>query len=223
LGLFLRMPARPVEMVQSIASKMNVPLREIYLMRSSAAQALALPNRQRLVFTDRLIEILTEAELAAVAAHELGHLTEARGDYYKRYVVWCFALPWIFLKPVLHACGVAGFLLLLCTSMLALSLFRKFSHKLELRADSIAKSRELDEGCYATALLKLYEDNLLPAVNANKRSTHPHLYDRVETAGITPDFPRPAPPSTMSWPLLLTSIALGILAVELIERVLGHL
>jgi len=26
------------------------------------------------------------------------------------------------------------------------------------------------------------------------RQTHPHLYDRLLSAGIQPDFPRPAPP-----------------------------
>ena len=30
---------------------------------------------------------------------------------------------------------------------------------------------------------------------AGKRTVHPSLYDRMIAAGVTPDYPRPAPPS----------------------------
>src|SRR6266536_4390383 len=108
-------------------------------------------------------------------------------------------LPWIFLKPMLNAFGMLGFLLLLIPTIAAPFLYRRFSHKMEIRADRIAQSNEPDTGTYARALLRLYEDNLVPAVDAKDRATHPHLYDRLLAAGATPDFPRPAPAASMTW------------------------
>jgi len=58
---------------------------------------------------------------------------------------------------------------------------------------------ESDESVYAPALEKLYRENQLPAVNINDRQTHPHLYDRMLAAGITPNYPRPGRPKKMTW------------------------
>jgi hypothetical protein len=92
-----------------------------------------------------------------------------------------------------HAFGVLGFFLLVLTTMFVPFLYRKLSRKLEIRADCIAKSNEPDSGAYAQALARLHEDNLAPAVMLKERMTHPNLYDRLLAAGVTPDFPRPAP------------------------------
>jgi hypothetical protein len=93
--------------------------------------------------------------------------------------------------------------------------------RLETRADAMAKGNEAETGAYAQALLKLYTDNLLPAVSARKRATHPHLYDRLLAAGVTPDFPRPAPALSMSWNgwvfSLLAGFLFGIFAIQLIR------
>ena len=34
---------------------------------------------------------------------------------------------------------------------------------------------------------------------AKNRASHPHLYDRLLAAGVTPDFPRPAAAASMAW------------------------
>jgi hypothetical protein len=40
----------------------------------------------------------------------------------------------------------------------------------------------------------------MPAVMPTKRLPHPHLYDRMVVAGVTPDFPRPDRPARWgSW------------------------
>lgn len=65
--------------------------------------------------------------------------------------------------------------------------------------------------------------NLLPAVEAKGRATHPHLYDRLIAAGVTPDFPRPAPAGSMAWHGIVFSAALGMLAMGLIARLTGQL
>jgi Zn-dependent protease with chaperone function len=209
---------RLVTICQSTAAKMNIPFGELWLMRSHSAQAFALPAGRALLFTQRLVDLLTDDEISAVCAHELGHLTETRIDYYRRYIIWLVFLPWLFTRPMIHTFGFLGFYLLLALTLLAPFIFRRVSHKLETRADAIALEHEPDPGTYARALTKLYEDNLVPAVNAKERATHPHLYDRLLAAGVTPDFPRPAPPSTMSWNGTLLSVALGVLAALLVFR-----
>jgi Zn-dependent protease with chaperone function len=221
LGFFAPAPERLQNIVRDAAGGMAVSVKEVWLLRSGLAQALAVPATRTLLFTERLLELCPDEELKAICAHELGHLTEARADYLKRYVLWLMFLPWIFFKPMLHKFGLLGFLMLLGITILGPVLFRKVSRKLEVRADQIAHASAPDGTTYARALLRLHEDNLLPAVHAKEQSTHPHLYDRLIAAGMTPDFPRPAAARSMAWHGTLFSALLGILATVLIMR-LGH-
>ena len=222
LGLILPPPERLQKIVRDTAAKMNVSFREICLVRTSLAQAFAVPGSRRLLFTERLLQLLSDAEIAAICSHELAHLTERRSDYYKRYLVWLMFLPWIFFKPVVHEFGLMGFLLLLFTTVSVPFFYRRASHKLETRADLVAQTNEPDPGTYARALVRLYEDNLVPAVQAKERATHPHLYDRLLAASVAPDFPRPAPAQSMAWHGVLFSGALGLLAMVLLMRLTQH-
>jgi Zn-dependent protease with chaperone function len=222
IGLFLPPPERLQNIVKGTAARMDVSFREIWLMRISLAQAFAMPSSRRLLFSERLLQLLSDGEIAAVCAHELAHLTEPRKDYYKRCVSWLVFLPWVFFKPMVHAFGVFGFFLLLLITTSAPILYRRLSHKLETRADRMAQSNELDAGNYARALALLYEDSLVPAVLAKERATHPHLYDRLLAAGVSPDFPRPTPAHSMAWHGILFSGALGLLAMILIMRMGLH-
>jgi Zn-dependent protease with chaperone function len=221
LGLMSSPPERLVNIARNVAGKMDVSFNELFLMRSSLAQAYALPSRKALLFSSRLLDLLTDEEINSVCAHELAHLTESRGDYYKRYVTWIMFLPWTLVKPVIHTFGDAGFMMLLVTTFVAPIIFRHVSHKLEMRADTIAHTNESNPGAYARALAKIYEDNLVPAVNAKDRATHPHLYDRLLAAGVTPDFPRPRPTSAMSLHGRILALALGALGALLIIRIIN--
>ena len=90
-----------------------------------------------------------------------------------------------------------------------------FSRRMERRADAVASTHQVETGVYARALEKLYCENQMPAVNATKRMTHPHLYDRLLAAGVTPEYPRPAPPRRLTWIgrlYLMLTIVLGLLA-----------
>jgi Zn-dependent protease with chaperone function len=75
LGLFTHPPERLQSIVAQVSRQMNVPVRETCLMQISWAQAFAMPGSGRLLFTRRLLELLSHDELAAVCAHELAHLT----------------------------------------------------------------------------------------------------------------------------------------------------
>jgi Zn-dependent protease with chaperone function len=215
LGLMLPPPDRLRNIVRDTAAGMNVPVREIWVMRSSGSQAYALPNARTLLFSNRMLEVLSDQEMAAVCAHELAHLTEAKVQYYTRYIQWLMFLPWLFFKPVVHVCGLPGYAVLVLATAAVPRLYRRISHKLELRADAMAKAEERDPGTYARALARIYEDNLMPAVTA-RPGTHPHLYDRLVAAGVTPDFPRPAPAKSTTWYGHFLAVTLALLAMALI-------
>lgn len=222
LGIFAPAPDRLQKIVDETSARMNVPVRHTWLMRSPVAQAYALPQNRSLLFSERLLEILSDEELAAVCAHELGHLNESPKEFYQRYIMYWLYLPWLIFKPLVHWIGMPGFFLLLANTMAVPFLYRSIAHRLEKRADEIAKSNELNEGAYARALLRLHEDSLLPAVVARQHGTHPHLYDRLIAAGLTPDFPRPAAAAGTAWNGSLFSILVGglaaILVIELTKR-----
>ena len=53
------------------------------------------------------------------------------------------------------------------------------------------------------------------------RAVHPHLYDRMLAAGVTPDFPRPDQPQKLTWTGRLHYILSCGLAGILIGRLLA--
>ncbi len=198
LGWFRPPTERLQNIVAAASAKMNIPFREVWLMRSPVAQACAIPGRRQLLFSERLLELLSDDEVAAVCAHELAHLSESKATQYSRSIVLLAYLPWLFFNPMIHTFGFLMFYAMLINTIAVPYFYRKLSRKLESRADRMAQAQEQDAGTYARALTKLYADNLIPAVTAKDRATHPHLYDRILAAGVTPDFPRPTPAQAMA-------------------------
>lgn len=212
LGWLQPAPERVKNIVKVSAERMGVPVSNVCLMQSSLAQAYALPPTRTLLFSERLLEILSDEELAAVCHHELGHLTESRVARWARYVGSLSVLPWVLIKPTLATFPGYGFYLLVANTIAIPYFYKKFSLKMEKRADTIAKSHEHNDGDYARALLRLHEDNLIPAVICTRTTqSHPHLYDRMIDAGLTPDFPRPQPARSNTELGLLCSVLLGVL------------
>ena len=211
LGLILPATARLQNIAAETSTKMNIPFREVLLMRVPVAQAVALPSSRRLMFTERLLELAPDEELAAICAHELAHLTESKAARSSRSIAVLTFLPWIFFNPLTHAFGMFAFFGLCFTTIGVPRIYLKISRKLESRADLMAKANEGDAGTYARALARLYADNLSPVVMAKNRTSHPHLYDRMLAAGVTPDFPRPAAAASMAWHGQIFSSVAGIL------------
>lgn len=89
----------------------------------------------------------------------------------------------------------------------------RLGHAMEIRADKIARTYEGEPGVYARALARIYEDNLVPAVT-ERLQTHPHLYDRLVSAGVTPDHPRPEPADDRSLLRYFLWLVIFILAAE---------
>lgn len=190
MGVVRPAPERLQAIVEATAAKMDVKFGQVLVVRSPMAQAIALISQKKLLFTERILELLSDEELAAICAHELAHLTESRWVRVSRSISYLTFWPWIFFKPVLHLFGLFGLFGLCFITFFVPKIYRLISHKMESRADQMAKSNEGDAGTYARALARLYEDNLAPAVNSMEKATHPHLYDRLLAAGVTPDFPR---------------------------------
>ena len=57
---------------------MQVRVRATWELGGMAANALALPVTRELIFTERLLAVCSDEEVAAICAHELAHLTESK-------------------------------------------------------------------------------------------------------------------------------------------------
>src|ERR1044071_9923877 len=169
--------------VRDVSSRMNVRVRGVWLLHSIASTAYALPYTGDLIFSERLVDSIPDDEIASVAAHELGHLNESRLMWAARLAKSLGTMPFLFIKPLFQHFGMASVFMAGAAYWIVSLWSRDLSHRLEVKADRAGKENEGDEGVYARALARLYEINLLPAV-IRKKQTHPHLYDRLVSAGF---------------------------------------
>jgi len=216
-------PDRLSQIVAVVSARMNVPVHGVWMLRSSAAQALALTYTGDLLITKRLLDICQDNEIAAICAHELGHLCESKFARAGRLLGGFIYLPWAFIRPLRHTVGDLAFLILLAASWACLMFTRRHSRRLETRADAMARDQEQDPGTYARALSRIYEANLMPAVMPKKRRrTHPNLYDRLVAVGFQPEYPRPEPAKSTSYAAMVYSIALGLLFVPTLNKYIAQ-
>ncbi|UJR79948.1 M48 family metallopeptidase [Sandaracinus amylolyticus] len=201
LGLARPADARITAIVDACVEKVGVRAKRTWIVRWPMVNALAFPRTGELAFTEPAVRDLSDEEIAGVTAHELGHLGEPRSVVLARSVALVALYPIALIRPLMHAFGhgdaLRGVLVLLCLVLVALIVSRivqRIARRMEERADAIAHAHEEDAGSYARALERIYELNLAPAVTRVAKPVHPHLYDRLVGAGLTPSYPRPAPP-----------------------------
>lgn len=202
----------------------GIEIRGVFELKASVANAVAFPTLRWVIFTSRALNVLTDAQVSAVLGHELAHLSESRAMTFLRVVAnvqFYFAI--VLVRPVIGEFGIAGFAALLVITMLLFVIARRFMRRMEEHADKAGKTHEEEQGAYALALEKLYESNLIPAVMRSRRQIHPHLYDRMVAAGVTPSYPRPEPPPRSPEYLdvgiaVLTAALLYALAFSLLPR-----
>jgi Zn-dependent protease with chaperone function len=195
--------------VDSTAGRIGSKSPGVWILNVPFALAYAVPTTGKLMFTSRLLTILSDEEISTVCAHELAHLSESKPILIGRIITSLGLYPLIFLRPAIHygpslGCFIGGFILLLSF------LGKKLSRRMEVRADELAVESQTQKGTYARALEKICQDILAPAVAKSDRRTHPHLYDRMLAAGIQPDYPRPAKPDDLPWQILVYWVFLGI-------------
>ncbi len=217
LRLIVPAPPRLMAIVGTLADRFGLPVPNTWILRGIVCNAYALPFTNTLLVSESLEHICTDEELTAVCAHEFGHLSETRPMLATRLFGSLALLPILFIKPAFTNYSGFGLIALGVAMMMISRTVKSFARRMEDRADRIAHSVEGPEAMfYAGALAKLYEFNQMPAVMPGKRQIHPHLYDRLLAAGVTPDYPRPAAAVSRTtfakflYILLIALVALGV-------------
>lgn len=175
-----------------------VPSR-VWMMKSPMAGAFAFPVTRDLIFTSRLLEILSDAELETIVRHEFAHLTEPRSIVGGRILQSLAWTPLAFLNPSVGWLGAIGPLLVVVVPVALSRYGLQLAQRMEQRADHTAVETSGEPAVYAAALEKIHEANQFPAVMPDSKGVHPHLYARMISAGVTPSYPRPAPPERNGW------------------------
>lgn len=194
--LCLIRPASPrvARIVAVIAERSQCQPLAVWEMSLLMANAVAFPTQRQIAITSEATASMNDAELAAISAHELGHLQEDRSTHWMRQLASMSWLPLCLIKPVHAYWEMHGVMALLVIVWISSSWFSRFSRKMEYAADAAAQRTQSDPAAYAKALERLHEVNLMPAVHDSRTQTYPHLYDRMLAAGVQPDYPRPLPP-----------------------------
>jgi Zn-dependent protease with chaperone function len=213
--------AAPLDFVAALSlcfKKAGLQPRTVWILDSPAALAYAVPHTRDLIFSEGLARKCEPPEISAICHHELGHLAEDRSSLRKRALASYLFVPFILTKAFVSAWGITGMLPLLLVFGSLVAFASRLGRALEVRADACAVEQEREAGAYARALEKLYMLNLIPAVLPRKRRTHPDLYDRMVSAGLTPDFERPRPPASLSWTSTVLFVLIAILMAYWIHR-----
>jgi Zn-dependent protease with chaperone function len=207
-GGLLPSPEKVKEVAERLARDTGTGLRRVVVVDTEMAAAYALPFSKEILLTRGLVDQFESAELEAVLAHELDHLRESRWMTAARVVSANAFLPILLVRPLVSEFGsiVLGPLMLWAACMPRI--ISRWVVRHEVKADSSGAAA--DPVAYGRALLRMHELNLIPAVLTENLS-HPNLYDRLQSCGVTPDFPRPAAAATQSTIGVLTASLLGAL------------
>lgn len=213
-------PAEPrlQQIVGAMLTRMNVRVRATWQLRGPMAMAFAFPMTRELAFSNRLLKICSDEEIASICAHELAHLKESKAVLAGRLLGSLILFPLIFMIPSIHHFDLPGISLPYLGMFVIAAFARRLSQRMEKRADQLAVTEQANEGVYARALEKIYRENQVPVVNVSNRETHPHLYDRMLAAGITPDYPRPAKPKRLTLAGWVYAVSFGAFLAILFVR-----
>ena len=205
LGLAAPPSPRLAAIIERVSRRVGVQPRTTFEVRTSMANAFVFPASGVLAFTERALGVLDDDEVAAICAHELGHLAEPRLLHVIRCLEPYLLLPLGALPLVMTSFGARGTAAMVGAIIIASFACRRFRRGREEHADRVAHAHQGEAGVYAHALERLYRANRIPAVLGRRRGSHPELYDRMAAAAAAPPYPRPLPP-----PRLPT--VLGVLA-----------
>lgn len=192
-------PASPrlAAIVERAASRVGIRPRATFELASPHANAVAFPVPRLLVYTVPILDRLEDDELEVVTVHELGHLAEPWAAYLARVAVSYLPVAVVAGVPLGGSFGLWAGLTPPVMLLAGAVVMRLIGRRMEERSDRLSREHEgVSQGAYPRALEKLYEANLIPAVMRGRWNIHPHLYDRLIASGTTPDYPRPAPPSS---------------------------
>jgi Zn-dependent protease with chaperone function len=206
LGLASPASPRLAAAANEASRKVEVTPVAVYEVDLLIANAFAMLVPNQVVFTRRLLEILDDSQLVAVCCHEFAHLAEPKRVKLITLAGYFAVFPAAYVAMIYSRFEWDGILYLALFISVILRRLRILRKRMEGVADAAASHHELDSGVYAAALERMYTASNVPAV-LGSRGTHGHLYDRMLAAGITPTYPRPAPPSR---PRQYTPLAAGL-------------
>jgi len=215
LGVFRPADAELRALVAGLARRIGQAVPTSYLVNWRKANAYAVPLSNAVCITRKAREILNPAETEAVLAHEMAHISESRSVRTVRMIIPLFMFMPIFTFDYWDGGGSPwGLLVFFAAPIAGIIIHQRLARQMEVRADAFAHQAESSPGVYPSALAKLYEANLTPAVMSGQRKAHPHLYDRMLAAGITPDFPRPQPPKRWALWAILAVVVINLICLN---------
>ena len=194
---------RLLQIVDDVTTKAGLSPARAWVADSVSGNACALMHIRSIVVTSRAMEALDDGELRTLVQHEMAHLRESVPVRCARLLGGLSWLGFAFTRPVIHRIDHIGVFWILLGVLLVQRFANSVAKRMENRADSLSTTSDDEGPLYARALEKLYEINQIPAV-MRKRLLHPDLYDRMTTAGLTPSYPRPAPPERWHWSVLVS-------------------
>jgi len=193
LGLVSDAPDWLKELAQERGAVALVEVRGVDVIEWEYANAVAFSLAGRLGVTRGALEVLDRSQLSAVLDHEVGHLGEPPSVKLKRRARLVTVLPFVALGPLVDSFGLAGLFAALGGVLVISAATKRLGRRMEERADEQAHEHGEDPAVYAHALEAIYRANHAPAVLGT--GVHPSLDDRMKAAGVTPEWPRPLPPS----------------------------
>jgi len=218
LGLLRPADAALTAIVERVATQVGHRPKSVWVAESAMANAWVLFVGREMFWTSRALEVLDEDEIAAVTAHELGHLTESKAVTRTRILRLALVFPPCAARPLAGELGPWTVALLIVGFLIMDRMVGRIARRMESRADELAHTHEGDSGTYARALAKIYEANMVPPVLRGKGGVHGHLYDRMTAAGATPPYPRPKPPSRLrSSGASVVPLILGVITLLLMR------
>jgi len=206
LGLVKPPSPRLSAAAETAAARVGTRPAAVYEIDLGRPNAAAWPPVGTLLVSREALAILDDEELAGLCAHELGHLSESRATSFARLLPGLLLLGLAALPVLGHTLGWPHLALLVL--FFAMTVLQRLWRRMEQRSDRVAVENERDSGAFARAIEKGYELSLVPAVMSGKPAIHPHLYDRLLAAGVTPTYSRPKPPSQVI--LRLTWLGIGV-------------
>ena len=212
LGLARSASPRVRAIVERASATTGIQVRSIYEVDSTNANAFAFVVPRCVAFLGPILDDLDDDELATIAAHELGHLDEPWSVYLIRVFTAYFPVVCVATMPLVGSFGLVGMIpfVVMIAGVIVLG---RVGRRMEERSDRIGREQQGEaEGTYARALESIYRSDLIPAVLAGKPTVHPHLYDRLISAGLTPDYPRPKPPGHSIVAIVPALLLMGVAA-----------
>ena len=182
-------PASPrlLTAVQRAATLTGITPRAIHELLIPHHNAYALPSSRTVLMCPPLSDELSDDELTAISAHELGHFSHGRWlRFGLRLVPW--ALPAALISPLL------GSVFFIPAAIGLLFVSGKIMGQAQAEADAVA-SAAVGEAAYLRSLEAVHRVALLPVTTGGATARGCSLFDRMTAAGVEPGYPRPAPPS----------------------------